>query len=451
MPASAHAPRTHPPYAPGPKSKALFAEEQKHIAPGLQSIALYSQIAVASGHGRHLRDLDGKEYLDFVAGIGVASLGYAHPDYVRIVSEQLAKISVGSFTSPHRAAFVKTLATVTPQGLDRVQLYSSGAEAVEAAVRLAKSRTKNYEVVGFWGGFHGKTGGVLGVLGDSFKHELGPLMPGLYLSPYPDPARCPLGARGGHDCAAHCLQFLREMIRRATAGAVAAVIVEPIQGTAGNVIPAPGFLPGLREITRELGSLLICDEMITGFGRTGRWWGCDHESVVPDIITVGKGMGGGFPVSGVVASTEVANAKPWGNPSGSSSSYGGNPLASAACDAALQIIIKENLVENSRKVGAALLQRLHGLKAESPCIGLVRGRGLLIGLDIVNPKTGQPLERAVCRELFEECLTRGLLTMSYNPALRINPPLTITTEEALHGADIFAEALAAVAARHHLA
>jgi 4-aminobutyrate aminotransferase-like enzyme len=451
MPAPAPAPSQTFRYTPGPKSKALCEEESRHIAPGLQTIALYSQIALESGHGRHLRDLDGKEYLDFVAGIGVASLGYSHPDYVRIVSEQLAKIHVGSFTSPHRANFVKNLATVTPPGLDRIQLYSSGAEAVEAAVRLAKSRTKKYELIGFWGGFHGKTGGILPVLGDSFKHELGPLMPGLYLSPYPNQDHCPFGTQGEHDCAAHCLDFMRELIKRSTAGALAAVIVEPIQGTAGNVIPAAGWLKGLRALTKELGAMLISDEMITGFGRTGRMWGCDSESVVPDIMTVGKGLGGGFPVSGVITSTDISQSKPWGNPSGSSSSYGGNPFASAACDAALQIILKEKLVDNSRQMGALLLSRLAELRARSPLIGLVRGRGLMIGVELVNPKTRKPLEGALCRELFEECLTRGLLTMSYNPMLRINPPLTITKDEVEHGVAVFGEALGALAGRHGLA
>jgi 4-aminobutyrate aminotransferase-like enzyme len=244
---------------------------------------------------------------------------------------------------------------------------------------------------------------------------------------------------------------MRETIKRSTAGALAAVIAEPIQGTAGNVIPAAGWLKGLRALTQELGALLISDEMITGFGRTGNMWGCDHEQVIPDIMTVGKGLGGGFPVSGVITSTEIAQSKPWGNPSGSSSSYGGNPFASAACDAALQIILKEKLVENSRKMGALLLQRLAELKAKSPLIGLVRGRGLMIGVELVNPKTRKPLESPLCRELFEECLTRGLLTMSYNPMLRINPPLTITAAEVEQGISMFAQALDSLAGRHGLA
>ncbi len=437
-------------YSAGPLSKALFDEEQRYIAPGLQSIALFSQLAMESGEGCVLRDVDGREYLDFVAGIGVASIGYSHPEWVRVMQDQVAKTAVGSFTTPRRLSFTKTLASVTPKGLTRVQLYSSGAEGVEAALRLAKSRTKKFEVVSFWGGFHGKTGGVLPLLADSFKYQLGPLMPGLYNSPYPDSRRCPFGTKGEHDCAGHCLDFLREMLRRETSGALSAIILEPIQGTNGNVVPPKGFVAGVRDIAHENGALFISDEMITGFGRTGAWFGCDHEGVVPDIMTVGKGMAGGFPVSGVITSPEVSEAKPFANPSGSSSSYGGNPLASAAADAALSVIKGQNLVENARKVGAALLKRLQEMQERLPMIGAVRGRGLMIGVDLVNPKTGKPLETPVCRELFEEGLRRGLMTMAYSPSLRINPPLVITEAEAIRGAELLEESIRAVSARRGL-
>ncbi len=438
------------PYSAGPKSKALFDEEQGYIAPGLQTIALYAQIAVESGSGATIRDLDGKTYLDLVAGIGVASLGYGHPDWAKAVAEQAAKTAVGSFTSAHRLNFLKTLASVTPKGLDRCQLYSSGAEAVEAALRLAKSKTGKYEVIGFWGGFHGKTMGVMGLLNDGFKNNYGAMMPGLHLSPYPDARKCPLGTKGEHDCGAHCLEFLREKIKRETTGQVAAVIMEPVQGTNGNVIPPAGFFKGVRELAKEIGAVFVSDEMITGFGRTGKMFGCDHEGVIPDMMTIGKGFGGGFPVSGVVASTELASAKPWANPSGSSSSYGGNPLASAACDATLQVILRDKLVDNAAKVGAAMLKRLTEMKAKRPAIGSVRGRGLMIGVDLVNPKDGKPLDKAVCREIFEEGLKRGVLTMAYNPSLRINPPLVISETDALKGLALLDESLDAVSRRRGL-
>ena len=438
-------------YEPGPRSAALFDEEQRYLTPGLQSVALFSRIALARGEGAVIEDEDGNRYIDLMAGIGVASIGHGHPEYARALAEQAARVSVGSFVTRNRLDFAKRLASVTPAGLSRVQLYSSGAEAVEAALRLAKSHTRKFEFVGFWGGFHGKTGGVLGLLGDDFKQQLGPLMPGLYSSPYPNPYRCPFGALEEHDCAAHCLEFLRNMIKKATTGALAAIIAEPIQGTAGNVVPPAGWLRGLREIARENDALWISDEMITGFGRTGRWFGCMHEDAVPDVITIGKGMGGGFPVSGVITTDEISRAKPFANPSGSSSSYGGNPLASAACATTLRIIQEEKLVDASRKTGELLMKRLRAMQGRFRFIGDVRGRGLMIGVELVRDrKTKEPLPKPVCRAIFDEGLRRGVLAMSYGPCIRINPPLNIPADVALEGLDRLEEALAAAAARFTL-
>lgn len=436
------------PWRAGPRSRALFEEEQGYLTPGLQQIAVFSGLAMERGEGPVLYDEDGRSYLDFVAGVCVASLGHGHPVYAKALAAQAAKLAVGSFTTRNRVEFLRRLAAKTPKGLDRVQLYSSGTEAVEAALRLAKSHTRRFEAVAFWGGFHGKTGGVLGLLGSDFKHDLGPLMPGLYLSPYPNPYRNPFGIDDEGELSARCLDFLRAKIKNETSGRLAAVVVEPIQGTAGNVIPPPSFLRGLAALAREQGALLIADEMITGFGRTGRWFGCEHEGIVPDIMTVGKGMAGGFPVSGLITTAEIASARPFANPSGSSSSYGGNPLAAAACNAALGILESEGLVENSRRVGEAMLKRLRRIQERSPLVGCVRGRGLMIGVELVaDRKTRKPLGKEACRALFEECLKRGLITMAYSPSLRINPPLNITPAQAEAGLDILEESLAATAAR----
>ncbi|MFA5138518.1 MAG: aspartate aminotransferase family protein [Elusimicrobiota bacterium] len=443
--------KTTEPYTAGPKSLELFEEEQRHMTPGLQQIATFSKIVLERGRGAKFWDVDGREYIDFVAGVCVAAIGHGHPEYARAISEQVSKISVGSFTTRNRVEFAKALGEVTPKGVDRLQLYSSGAEAVEAALRLAKSHTKKYEFIAFWGGFHGKTMGVLGMLGDTFKKDLGPLTPGTYLAPFPNPYRCPFGTKGEHDCASHCLDFLRTMIQRSTTGALAGILVEPVQGTAGNVIPAPGFLAGLRDIAHEHGALLIADEMITGFGRTGRWFGCNHDDVIPDIMTLGKGLGGGFPVAGLVAPAHIASAKPFANPSGSSSSYGGNPLASAACNASLKILKNEKLVQNSRDLGAHMLERLSKLKDRFPFVGDVRGRGLMIGVELVKDRaTKEPMPREHCRVLFDEALRRGLITMAYSPVIRINPPLNITREEADRGMDILEESLAAAQERWKL-
>lgn len=430
---------------PGPRSQALFEAEQGAIAPGIQSIALLSRIAVARGEGAVVEDLDGNRFIDFSAGVAVASLGHAHPRFVEAVSKQAAKIAVGSFTSEPRAELTRLLAEVAPGDLRRTQLYSSGAEAVEAAIRLARSKTGRSEVLGFWRGFHGKTAGVLGLLGDTFKHGLGPLHPGLYSSPYAYCYRCAHGARQ-EQCDFLCARFLREKVRYETTNDVAAIIVEPVQGTAGNVVPPAGYLARLKSYAEEIGALLIADEMITGFGRTGRMFGCEHDGVVPDIMTIGKGFASGFPLSGIIASEEVAFATPFANPSGSSSSYGGNPLASAAALATVRTILDEDLAGNAGRVGRFMLERLQRIAERVPIVGDVRGRGLLIGVELVKDRaTKERLDGRHTRALFDACLRRGLIVMAYNPEVRINPPLVIDEATAEEGLDIFEQGLRDVA------
>jgi 4-aminobutyrate aminotransferase-like enzyme len=231
-------------------------------------------------------------------------------------------------------------------------------------------------------------------------------------------------------CEWHCVEFLKRKIEIETAGDVAAIVVEPIQGTAGNVVPPPGYLQVLRRLADELGALLICDEMITGVGRTGRMFAVEHEGVLPDVITVGKGFGGGFPMSGLIIREAVAFAKPFANPSGSSSSYGGNPLAAAAARLTVETIIEENLVEHSRRLGDRMLAELRSWEAEIPIVSDVRGRGLMIGMDLVKPGTRTLLDKKVTRWVFDTLLARGVLAMIYNPEVRINPPLVITEDQA---------------------
>jgi 4-aminobutyrate aminotransferase-like enzyme len=413
-----------------PLSQAIVSVEAEHLAPGTQSVALLSGICLDRGVGALLYDLDGRRYIDLLAGVGVASLGYAHPRYVAEMTRQLERVHVGSFTTEHRAHLVKLLAELAPGDLNRVQLYSSGAEAVEAAVRLAKAYTGRTEMVGFWGGFHGKTGGVLPLLSGSFKHGLGPLMPGNYSSPYASCARCAF-EKAFPDCRWHCVDFLKKKIDLETTSDIAAIIVEPIQGTAGNIVPPPGYLRQLRALADRIGALLICDEMITGFGRTGKMFAVEHDELVPDILLVGKGFGGGFPVSGIIIREEVAFAKPWANPSGSSSSYGGNPLASCAAHVTVRTIVEEGLVEHSRRLGARMLAEMKRWEAEIPIVSDVRGRGLMIGMDLVVPGTRQLLSKTATRWIFDTLLARGVIAMIYNPEVRINPPLVITEEQAM--------------------
>ena len=416
---------------PGPRSLETFTLESQFAAPGTQGVALFSQLALDHGEGAILWDRDGNRYIDLMAGICVASLGYGHPKYVAALQKQVARLHVGSFATAHRAELVKLIASITPGDCGRTQFYSSGAEAVEAALRLAKSHTKKTEVVGFWGGYHGKTGGVLPLLGGTFKHELGPLMPGCYLSPYPSPSRDEFASSSPDECLQRAMRFLRRKIQLETTNNVAAIIVEPIQGTAGNIVPAPGFLRELRQLADELGAVLIADEMITGFGRTGKMFGVEHDGIVPDIMTVGKAFGGGFPMSGVIATEKVAFSTPWANPSGSSSSYGGNPLAAAAALAAIRITLEEDLPARAHRIGERMLAVMRTWEGDIPIVRDVRGRGLMIGMDLVHPATGKLLDRSITRKIFDALLARGVLSMLYTPEVRINPPLVIEEADAL--------------------
>ncbi|NOU33392.1 MAG: aminotransferase class III-fold pyridoxal phosphate-dependent enzyme, partial [Polyangiaceae bacterium] len=323
--------------------------------------------------------------------------------------------------------------------LKRLQLYSSGAEAVESALRLAKSHTGKYEFVSFWGGFHGKTLGTLSLLGSGFKQGLGPFAPGSHQIPYADCYRCPLKLTHP-SCGLACVEVGRKQLKAQSAGAIAAIIVEPMQGTAGNVIPPDDFLPAVASVAKEHDALFIADEMLTGFGRTGAYWGTSHSGVSPDIVTLGKAFGGGFPLSGVLTTDVIAHAKPWSIPSGSSSSYGGNALGAAAGAASLRIIDEENLVENSRAVGAAMLEMLRAFVDRYDFVGHVRGRGLFLSIELVEDKsTKEPLSSEGTKFIFSECVRRGLLTMSYSPHFRLQPALTLDLATAENGVSILRE------------
>lgn len=425
---------------PGPTSRSLRAREDAHIAPGLQGYALMAGIAVDHAVGSAVTDADGNTFLDFIGGIGVNALGHAHPRVVGAIQRQVARAHVGSFTSPARVELVERVAAHAPApGVHRLQLYSGGAEAVESALRLAKSHTGKHEFVSFWGGFHGKTMGALSLMGSTYKEGLGPMVSGAHLIPYADCYRCPIGA-SYPSCGMGCVEVGRKQIKMAGTGSIAAVIVEPMQGTAGNVVPPDDFLPAVQSLAKELDALFVADEMITGFGRTGRWWGVEHSGAVPDIVTIGKAFGGGFPLSGLLTRDDIAAAKPWSVPSGSSSSYGGNPLGAAAGAAALAAIEEEHLVDNARDVGGAMLEALRSFVDEYPFVGDVRGRGLFLGIELVRDrKTKEPLARSVTRRIFDECVRRGLLTMAYAPSFRLQPALTIDRETAANGVAVLRE------------
>jgi 4-aminobutyrate aminotransferase-like enzyme len=439
------------------RTKALFDAEQAFIAPGLQTIALLSELAIEHGKGCTLTDVDGNTYLDLNAGVSVASLGHAHPRYVAALTRQLEAVTVGSFTSRARAALSELIASLAPGDLNRVQYFSGGAEAVEAAIKLARSFTRKTDIIGFTGGFHGKTAGVLPISDVGWKHAVGPLAPGFHIAPYADPTMFDGTAEA---CVERSIAALRALIASEVDGRLAAIIIEPVQGTAGNVVPPDGFLARVRDVAHQAGALLIADEMITGFGRTGLMFGSNHDGVVPDIMTTGKGMAGGFPVSAVLSRSEIMAAEPFSLPSASSSSYGGNPMAAAAALATISTIVEDDLVSASRARGRQLIEGLETLAHKHGSIANVRGRGLLVGFDLVKPgsvrlnaDTSTPaplttefLPKAGCIAFFKDCLENGVIAMSYTPRVRIHPPLIISEQEVGEALEVFDQALGRIRA-----
>jgi 4-aminobutyrate aminotransferase-like enzyme len=411
------------------------------LAGGNQRIWQLAGIVVEGGSGAIMLDADGNEYIDFVAAMCVGALGYGDARHARAIATQAEKVIIGGGTSAPRASLLKRIAELTPTGanLTKTQMYSGGAEAVESAIRLAKSYTEKEEVVGFWGGFHGKTAGVLGLMGSELKHGFGTMAPGLHVVPYADCYRCPFGVTYP-SCGVLCAEFARQSIKRQTTNNVAAIIAEPIQGQAGEIPPPKEFLPAIKSIAEEIGALYISDEMITGFGRTGKMFGCEHSGVKPDVMTIGKSLGGGFPVTGVVSTPEITKAQPWSWPGASSSSYGGNPLAAAAADASLEIIVKDDLVGNARRVGGAMMEALQKMIDRYPFVGTVRGAGLMLSLELVSDKkTKKPLPIQARERILLAALRRGLFANPLMSRVRIDPPLVITMEQAMEGVDILDE------------
>lgn len=393
------------------------------------------------GRGSRLWDVEGREYIDFIGGIGVNALGHCHPKYVKAIQEQAARLTVGSFTTEVRVKLLEALGRVLPKHLEHIQLYSGGTEAVEAAMRLAKSHTKKWEFMSFWGAFHGKTMGTMALMGTTAKQGLGPFPAGNLSAPYANCYRCPFKLKYP-TCGMLCAEFARDSIKHQSAGALAAIVVEPMQGTAGNVIPPKEWLSAIASIAKEFDALLIADEMITGFGRTGTMFASPEVGVEADIMTLGKGIASGFPLSALAARAEISGAKPFAAPSGSSSSYGGNPLAAAAALASVTTIVEEKLPENSRRQGEKFLARLKAWKDKFPFVGEVRGKGLFLAMELVaDRETKEPLPKNRTEDLYKMGVEKGILSMSYASSVRFQPALSITDEELGRGLDLLEDTL----------
>jgi 4-aminobutyrate aminotransferase len=410
---------------PGPRAAVVIARDEAVTSPSLTRVY---PLVVARGQGCMIEDVDGNRFLDLNAGIAVAAAGHAHPEVNAAIHAQVDAVlhyCSSDFYLPAYTDLCTRLAEVAPMDNARVFLANSGTEAVEGALKLARYATRRPNVVGFLGGFHGRSLGALSLTASKAKQRsgFGVIAPGAYHAPYWGQGEV-TGA-----------EYIESVIfaRLTEPADVAAIFVEPIQGEGGYVVPPPGWLAALRDLCDRHGILLVADEVQSGVGRTGRMWAVDHEDVVPDVLLAGKGLASGLPLAAIVARADVMA---W-DPGKHGSTFGGNPVACAAALVTLDLVERE-LAANAADVGAFLVEGLRELQATRPHLTDVRGRGLMLGFDLATRAQAVAMERA-CFELGALVLTCGERTV------RLAPPLVITRRQAGLALGILASALDAVA------
>lgn len=410
----------------------IISKLLKHSLPGGAQINEYAGIVVARAENAYIWDTDGNRYIDFFTGVGVCNIGHSHPKFQESLIKQLAQCSVGSFFTEVRAQFYENITELLPPNLQQIHMYSTGSEAVEAAIRLARAATKREEVVSFWGGFHGKTQGAMSLHAGPRKQGVGPLPTGAHHVPYAYCYRCPLKLNFP-SCQYACVELAKNSIKQSAAGDIAAIIIEPVQGTNGNIVPPPGYLKKIRNLADEFGALLVFDEVITGFGRTGCFFAYEHEDIVPDILILGKAMGSGVPTSAIISDAALAKNTSFSSPSAASSTFGGNPLSSAAALATIQIIRNEHLVERSRELGKLTENIVGSWSKDLAVVGNTGVLGLMIGLELVIPGTKCPLPSEITHKFFLSLLNRGIIAMAYGSRVRLYPPLSISASDLQEG------------------
>ncbi len=412
-----------------------------------------TSILAERAEGAYVYDQGGTRYLDFTSGIGVTNTGHCHPKVVQAIQEQAAKLMHGQANiifHPPLLELAEELRTVVPQGLDSFFFSNSGAEAVEGAVKLARHATGRPNVIVFQGSFHGRTALTMALTTSKTVYRAGyqPLPAGVFVAPYPYAYRY---GWSPEETEAFCLRELKLLLKSQTAPfETAAILVEPVLGEGGYVVPTPGFLQALRRICDEHGLLLIADEIQSGFGRTGKWFAIEHFGVEPDIMTMAKGLASGLPLSGIAARRELMER--W-IPGSHGGTYGGNAVACAAAVATIRVIREEGLLENAQRMGALLMGRLRELQAEfgkrsgvtrkrSGVIGDVRGLGLMVGAEFTTPD-GDPATD-LAKAVVKGCLKRHLLLLTCGPwdnTVRWIPPLVVTQEQLEKALAVFREAL----------
>ncbi len=427
------------------KSAGLWEDRAKLVSSGT---AAYTALVLERGLGAKVWDVDGKEYLDFAGGIGALNVGHCHPKVVEALRAQAGKLLHTSF---HVAAYenyldvCRELIAVAPwKGPKKAILFNSGSEAIENAVKFARGFTKRRTVIAFDNAFHGRTLLCLALDGKHkpLRQGLGAMPPDVHHARYPYSYRPPVGVAPA-ELTAHCLESLENLFRvSAAAEDVAAIVVEPVQGEGGFIVPTPGFLKGLRALCDKHGIVLIVDEVQTGFGRTGEMFAIEHDGVAPDLMVVAKSLCGGMPLSGVVGRTEIMDSVATGAIGGT---YGGNPMACAAALAVFGVFREEKLVAAGKRIGETVKKRFDGFADKYPFVGDSRGLGAMRAIELVSDKkTKAPLPPARVKEILHDCEDRGLIVIKagvHDNVIRTLMPLVISESDLNRGLDILEKAL----------
>jgi 4-aminobutyrate aminotransferase len=432
---------------PGPRAQAIIARDANVVS---TSYTRDYPLVIARGEGALVEDVDGNVFLDCTAGIAVTATGHSHPDIVNAIAGQAAKflhMSGTDFYYEVQVQLGEELSAIAPMpGPHRTFFANSGTEANEAALKLAKYYTKRFNIIAFMGAFHGRSMGALSLTASKLtqRRGFGPFVPGTYHAPYANCYRCPIGHRPD-TCAAECLKYLEEqiLVHLVSPDEVAAVFVEPIQGEGGYVVPPDAFHQRLREITTQHGMLLIVDEVQSGMGRTGKMFAIQHTGVEPDVVTMAKGIASGMPLGVATARSEIISWPPGTH----ASTFGGNPVSCAAAIATIRLL-RERLVQNAESVGAHMMAAAKALMDKHAIVGDVRGRGLMIGIELVRDR--QTKERATTERdrVVRECFARGLLVLGAGSnAIRLSPPLVLTKDQADTAIGILDQALGTVTGR----
>lgn len=425
-------------------SQIVFKDFKRYLSPALSKA---TDLVVESGKGMYLTDVNGKRYIDWVQGIAVNALGHAHPRVVAAAKEQIDKLVTASFNVvnyPTTLELAKRIAEVTPGDLDSMLFANGGAEATDAAIKLARVVTGRPAVIAFKGSFHGRTMGAISITASNsfYRKDIEPLMGGVYFAPYPSKDLCPEGY-DAKERAEWCLGEIRRLFKYCVApDQVASIYVEPVQGEGGYVVPDPSFLQGLRKMCTEYGIMLTFDEIQSGYGRTGKMFAGMHSGVVPDIMTVGKAIAGGFPMSAVISSQK--NMDKW-LPGMHGGTFGGNPVAGAAGLAVLDEFQEKGIVAHAAELGEYFKSRLLELQKTYPFIADVRGVGMMLAIEFgqVGDRTGAD----VFHEVSSKALEAGLLLLGCgadHDAVRFAAPLNSTTEEIDEGLTVLDRVLATV-------